>query len=277
MQANYAAILKKVLVFEGGYVNHPKDPGGRTLQGVTQAVYDAYRARRGKPRQLLTAGMMGTPAWEFEMAEIYETGYWRPIHGNALRDGIDSVLFDYAVNSGPARAARVAQRLAGRPVTGKLSAEDVTAINKRNPEQFVNAVCDERLAFLRSLKTWDTFGRGWTSRVASVRTFSLDLARRKIPAPAAPVATPGKGQVPSTASQKGGVLAGGGAAGGGIMATAGEWIAAHPGVIIGLCVIAIIGVTFIFYKLDQQRERQQNTPMPVPELPEFVLNTEPRT
>ncbi len=49
--ANYAAALKRVLASEGGYSNHPEDPGGPTMKGVTQKVYDAYRERAGKARQ----------------------------------------------------------------------------------------------------------------------------------------------------------------------------------------------------------------------------------
>lgn len=269
MEANYPYILKKMLRYEGGFANHPKDPGGRTLQGVTQAVYDKYRKKKGRPTQKLTAGMMGTPLWEAEMAEIYRGGYWLPVQGPTVHHGVDGALFDYGVNSGPGRAIRVAQKLCGRPVTGRLTADDVTAINKRSPAQLVDAICDERLAFVKSLRTWRTFGGGWTSRIRDVRNYCGALARGKKPIAATSEPSPaGKAQVPKTTKTKGAVIAGGGAAGGGAGATFGDWIVANPAIVCGTIIVAIVGVAFLFYKLDQWRDRQQNTPMDVPVLPE---------
>jgi len=258
-----------MLRYEGGFANHPKDPGGRTLQGVTQAVYNNYRRKKGLKPQTLTAGMMNTPQWQIEMGDIYRGGYWLPVQGPTLNSGVDGALFDYGVNSGPRRAVRVAQHLSGRPVTGRLTAEDVAAINKRPPEKMVAAICNERLAFVKSLRTWKTFGKGWTSRIRDVQAYCTQLALKQVPGGAEQVDNAsGKAQVPKTNKKKGAIIAGGGAAAGGAGTTFGDWIIANPLIVCGGIALAIVGVAFLFYKFDEWRDRQQDTPMDVPVVPE---------
>lgn len=269
MEVNYPLCLRKMLRYEGGFANHPKDPGGRTLQGVTQAVYNNYRKKKGRPIQKLTAGMMTTPQWQEEMGEIYRGGYWLPVQGPTIHHGVDGALFDYGVNSGPRRAIRVIQHLSGRPVTGRLTAEDVQAINKRSPVRMVKAICDERLAFVQSLRTWKTFGRGWSSRIKDVRAYCTQLALKQAPGGLEQVdGAPGKAQVPKPNGKKGSVIVGGGAAAGGAGTTFGDWIIANPLIVCGGIMVAIVGVAFLFYKFDQWRDRQQDTPMDVPVVPE---------
>ena len=54
--AAFEASLPFVLRWEGGFVDHPNDPGGRTNKGVTQKVYDAWRKRQGLPVRRPQAG-----------------------------------------------------------------------------------------------------------------------------------------------------------------------------------------------------------------------------
>lgn len=149
--------------YEGGYVNHPQDPGGATMRGVTQRVYDAFRRATGLPTQavrLLT---------DAEHHAIYIRQYWNPIWGDQLPDGVDGAVFDYAVNSGPARAVRDLQRIVGTKADGVMGLMTFSAVKewvaKRSAAELVVALCEARMRFLRGLKTFATFGRGWTRRV----------------------------------------------------------------------------------------------------------------
>ncbi len=270
MESNYRVVLQKVLVYEGGFANHPQDPGGRTLQGVTQAVYDKYRKDHGLARKLLTKDMMGTADWGREMAEIYRKGYWVPPTCPVLSSGVDAAMMDYAVHSGPGRAVRVLQALIGRPVTGRMTSEDVTAANKRNPRELVLAICNERVRFLQSLKTWPTFGVGWGRRITSLRAFCDSLATgQRGPVTIEARESVGKGEVPTTKKAKKVVSTGTVAAGGGAGFSVGDWIAAHPGITAVICVVVFAGVAFVFYKLDEWRDKKQLTPMPVEIVPEI--------
>lgn len=170
MLANYEASLKRVIVHEGGYVNHPKDPGGATMKGVTQRVYDAYRRRR----QLPTQAVRGISA--AEIADIYRTQYADKIRFDALPKGVDYVVFDGAVNSGPAQSVKWLQRALGVAddgVIGNVTME--RAKNHPRPADLIRDICAQRMKFLKQLKTWKTFGKGWTNRVSDVERSGLAM------------------------------------------------------------------------------------------------------
>lgn len=160
--SNYKPSLSLVLAHEGGYVNHPKDPGGATNKGVTQAVYDSYRKIKGLPVQ--SVKLISSD----EVGEIYQKQYWRQVKGDDLPTGLDYAVFDFGVNSGVSRAARYLQRLVGVPDDGVIGNQTLSAIYaeaRKDEEKLIAAYCANRLAFLKSLATFSTFGVGWTRRV----------------------------------------------------------------------------------------------------------------
>jgi len=159
-------------VHEGGYVNHPDDPGGATMKGITQRTYNAYRKRVGKP----TASVRDIT--DYEVERIYKSQYWASIHADDLPDGVAYCVFDAAVNSGPGRAARWLQDIVGVKVDGIVGNETVAAVKGVPADEIINTYCDNRLAFMRSLAHWKTFGDGWKRRVAEVRAQSLEWAIR---------------------------------------------------------------------------------------------------
>lgn len=168
MNNNFEKALALVLEHEGGYVNHPKDPGGATNKGVTQAVYDAYRKMRGR-------GPMSVKfITEDELRAIYKFQYWDKVQGDFLPIGLDYAVFDFAVNSGVTRASKYLQAVLGVAQDGQIGAKTLAAI--QSPTHVINALCDRRMGFLRNLKTFLTFGKGWTRRVTDVRNHALEMA-----------------------------------------------------------------------------------------------------
>lgn len=189
--SNFSKSLALVLEHEGGYVNHPKDPGGETNFGVTLAVYNAYRQRKGLAQKSVRS------ITKAEVAEIYRDQYWRTIHADDMASGVDYCLFDYAVNSGPGRAAKEAQRALGVKVDGIIGMNTVAAANAADDAKLINDVCDRRMRFLKSLRTWKTFGKGWARRVEGVRAAALAMVEgapdvafvsKPLPSPAATAA-----------------------------------------------------------------------------------------
>ena len=168
MQNNFEKALALVLEHEGGYVNHPKDPGGATMRGVTQAVYDAYRKVRGRPSQSVKF------ITDEELRAIYKFQYWDKVHGDFLPTGLDYAMFEFAVNSGVGRASKYLQAVLGVAQDGQIGARTLAAIT--NPVSIINALLDRRMGFLRNLRTFLTFGKGWTRRVHGVRAKALDMA-----------------------------------------------------------------------------------------------------
>lgn len=168
--SSYSAALARVLRHEGGFSDHPADPGGPTQQGVTQRVYDAFRARKGQAQRSVRQLEEG------ELREIYRRQYWDAVRADDLPAGLDYAVFDAAVNSGPAQAVKWLQRAAGVGDDGQVGALTLAAVAAGEPARLAAEVCDRRLAMLRTLRTWPVFGRGWGRRVADVRRVALALA-----------------------------------------------------------------------------------------------------
>lgn len=170
--SNFDEALKRVLVHEGGYANHPADPGGATMKGVTQRVYDGYRDRVKAKRQSVRN------ISDAEIHAIYRTQYWDAIRGDDLPTGVDYNTMDAAVNSGVGQGAKWLQRAVGVVADGVIGETTLAAVRKASASAVINKACDNRLAMLKGLKTWGTFGKGWSSRVAGVRRAALDMTSR---------------------------------------------------------------------------------------------------
>ena len=170
MRSNFDKALSAVLQHEGGYVNHPKDPGGRTMKGVTQAVYDDWREDKGLAKQSVRDI---TPA---EVMAIYKLLYWDRVKGDALPAGVDYCVFDFAVNSGVNRAIRFLQRAVGVAEDGQLGPITLQAVSAMGADCLVDAICNARMTFLKGLKHFNVFGKGWTRRVEDVRAKAKAIA-----------------------------------------------------------------------------------------------------
>lgn len=163
MKDNFAPSLAAVLIHEGGYVLNSHDPGGATCKGVTQKVYDDWRSERGETK------ISVRNISQCEVEAIYRHLYWDPIRGDDLPSGVDYCVFDFAVNSGTNRAARFLQRVVGATEDGKIGPNTIEKAKSQAAGPLIEALCDLRLSFMKSLKTWQFFGRGWGKRVEEVR------------------------------------------------------------------------------------------------------------
>jgi len=159
MQNNFEKSLALVLQHEGGYVNHPSDPGGRTNLGVTQRVWEEY---------------VGHPVDEAEMrsltkemvSPLYRKEYWDAVRGDQLPSGADYLAFDFAVNAGAFRSIKTIQRALKITADGVIGPVTVKAIQDTNAEDFINNFSAAKESFYRSLTNFPTFGKGWLNRVA---------------------------------------------------------------------------------------------------------------
>ncbi|WP_029003717.1 glycoside hydrolase family 108 protein [Azorhizobium doebereinerae] len=213
--SSFDAALARVLQHEGGYSNHPADPGGPTMRGVIQRVYDGYRSARGLPvrpvRQIAAR----------ELTDIYRTQYWDAVRADDLPPGLDYVVFDGAVNSGPGQSAKWLQRGLGLVADGQVGTVTLAAARaSTDPAALVDAICDRRLAMLRSLATWPVFGAGWARRVEDVRRAGRAWVREGAPAAVAALAPAGAKAPAGSAAPLPRPQAAAGAAAGGAMTSA---------------------------------------------------------
>lgn len=168
MRETWQDALKHVLISEGGYVNHPSDPGGITNLGVTKRVWEEW-----VKRPVDEAEMRGlTPEM---VAPLYAEKYWQRVKGDDLPAGIDYCVFDASINSGVGRASKWLQECVGVQADGVIGPMTLRTVQAMVPSDLVNLFCDKRLAFLKELKTWDVFGKGWERRVEDVRSHALTM------------------------------------------------------------------------------------------------------
>ena len=172
-QHNFGNCVHKVLRHEGGYVNHPDDPGGITNLGVTKKVYDAWTGKESTVDQMKALD-------DEDVKPIYEENYWNKIKGDELPNGLDLCIFDFGVNAGPSRAAKMIQKMADTTVDGGIGPNTIKAINalvkKDGLEEVIKLYQAKRQAYYESLKHFDTFGRGWTRRNEDTTAYALEMA-----------------------------------------------------------------------------------------------------
>lgn len=159
--------LEQTLKWEGGYSNDKYDPGGATMHGVIQRVYDAYRARKNLPKRdvrLITLA---------EEQEIYRHSYWDEVRADELPAGVDLAVFDFGVNSGPSRAVKAMQRALGVKADGLIGQITLDAIAAADPDELVEGIMRQRRSFLKQIKTFWRFGRGWLRRCDGIEQQAL--------------------------------------------------------------------------------------------------------
>ena len=174
MERNFSRSLQLVLKSEGGFSNNKTDPGHETNLGITLANFRAYIKPDGTVDDLKRLTVE-------QAAVCYRKQYWDKVAGDALPDGVDYAVFDYSVNSGVGRAARYLQSVVGAPMDGVIGPATLAAVAKMPAGVVIDRLCDARLAFLQSLGTWGTFGKGWSARVASVRKEALLMTAQGMP------------------------------------------------------------------------------------------------
>ncbi len=161
MKVNFPAALQALLRHEGGFSNHPLDPGGMTNLGVTQISWQEWVGHPVDEKQMRAL----TPEI---VAPFYKKKYWDKVCGDDLPTGVDLAVFDFAVNSGPGRAAKMLQKVLGVTQDGAIGPQTLLKVASIDSEKLVVDYNAERLAFLMALPRWDTFGKGWGRRVAEV-------------------------------------------------------------------------------------------------------------
>ena len=168
MQNNWIKCLETILHHEGGYVNHPKDPGGETNLGVTKRVYEDFGGT--KDMKDLTRE---------DVEPIYKKNYWDRVKGDQLPSGLDLAVFDFGVNAGTGRAAKFLQKMIGTTPDGGIGPMTLKSVNeyvtKNGIENTIKRYQMGRQKYYESLSTFATFGKGWTRRVKETTDLAIKM------------------------------------------------------------------------------------------------------
>lgn len=166
---NWDTCIEMILHHEGGYVNHPKDPGGETNLGVTKRVYEEHGGT--KDMKDLTVE---------DVKPIYKESYWDRVKGDQLPAGLDLCVFDFGVNAGTGRAAKYLQTLIGTVADGGIGPNTLAKLDayveENGLEKTIRNYQDARQEYYESLSTFETFGKGWTRRVNETTNAALSMA-----------------------------------------------------------------------------------------------------
>ena len=168
MKQNFDKCLTMLLKHEGGFVDHPKDPGGMTNLGVTKAVYDKWIGRESSEAEMRALT-------QDDVAPIYKKNYWDRCKCDNLPSGADWSVFDWAVNSGTGRASKAMQKIVGAKQDGAIGPKTLQMIANEKAEFLVERMYDQRQSFYEKLNTFETFGRGWTRRNKETKETALEL------------------------------------------------------------------------------------------------------
>ena len=154
---NFLTAFEKLLKHEGGFSDHPADPGGKTRYGVTEVVAREV-GYRGDMREL-----------PLDLAQrIYKERYWDAVQADNLPADVRYIVFDGAVNSGVVQSAKWLQRACGVKDDGVVGPQTIRAANALSPDGLKRKILAQRLRFMATLSNWPAFSRGWANRIADL-------------------------------------------------------------------------------------------------------------
>tara|TARA_E500000178_G_C16966771_1_gene728849 strand:+ start:796 stop:1305 length:510 start_codon:yes stop_codon:yes gene_type:complete len=166
--SKFQRCLTIILHHEGGYVNHPKDPGGETNLGVTKRVYEDFGGTKDMKDLIVE-----------DVEPIYKKNYWDRVKGDQLPSGLDLCVFDFGVNAGTGRAAKYLQQMIGTTPDGGIGPMTLKKLDEYIKEEGLeNTILDyqqERQSYYQQLSTFDTFGKGWTRRVDETTEIAIEM------------------------------------------------------------------------------------------------------
>ena len=165
MKENFDKCLEMLLHHEGGYVWHEEDPGGETNLGVTKKVYQDW----GGTKEMIDLTVE-------DVAPIYKKNYWDRCKCDELSSGLDWVVMDWAVNSGTRRVSKALQKACGAERDGVIGNKTLALANGQDVKYMIEEISVMRQSFYESLRTFKTFGRGWTRRNKETTEQALSMA-----------------------------------------------------------------------------------------------------
>ena len=165
MKENFDKCLEMLLHHEGGYVWHEEDPGGETNLGVTKKVYQDW----GGTKDMIDLTVE-------DVAPIYKKNYWDRCKCDELSSGLDWAVFDWAVNSGTRRVSKALQKACGAERDGVIGNKTLALANGQDVKYMIEEIGVIRQSFYESLRTFKTFGRGWTRRNKETTEQALSMA-----------------------------------------------------------------------------------------------------
>jgi lysozyme family protein len=247
---NYLRVMDEIYDHEGGYADHPRDPGGATKYGITHITLADYRGQPVTKEDVRNLTRL-------EANKIYRSRYWEVVQGDALPYGFDLVAMDGAVNSGPKRGVRWLQIGVGAKADGAVGPATIEAA-RAAPVEGISRACAARMSFLRALSHWDAFGRGWSRRVASVEAVGVRMwveaakgkSAAQITLRSMREAVPGRIEAAKRAGQQQVGATGAGGAGGAV------GVSGTPEAAIAIALVVVVAAVFLIVRTRRRMQHE---------------------
>lgn len=168
--SDFKECLDLVLKSEGGFVNHPSDPGGMTNLGVTKRVWQEYTGHEADEKEMRSL----TPE---KVAPLYEQRYWRPTYCEVLPRGLSFLIFSMGINAGTGRSVKLLQSCIGCVADGVIGPKTMELIKSADVTDLIKRFSEARRNYYKSLKTFDVFGKGWLARVDREEAEALNMIK----------------------------------------------------------------------------------------------------
>jgi lysozyme family protein len=173
--SNFRTCVDIVFGKEGEFADDPRDSGGPTNMGITLDTLNDWRRQRGQPPATIDDVKNLS---RDEAIEIYRTNYWNLLRCDDLPAGVDLAAFDFAVNSGAGRAARLLQDAVGAKDDGSVGSATVGAAKAIPPAEVIKRLMERRRAFVQGAKGFDVYGRGWIRRINEIEKGAMAMAEQ---------------------------------------------------------------------------------------------------
>lgn len=168
-RSDFEKALEFTLRWEGGYVNHPSDPGGRTNKGIIQGTYDVYRDDKNLPHRSVRS------ITNVEVEDIYWNRYWLAARCAEIDWSLCAAVFDTAINFGVVRAIKFLQEALGVTIDGRYGRITRAAVQDADPREVARSICELRIlrryGRVTENESQRVFLTGWLRRDRALRRF----------------------------------------------------------------------------------------------------------
>ena len=165
---NWQKSFELMLKSEGGFVNNPADPGGMTNLGVTKATWESWVGRPSDEKEMRSL----TPE---KVEPLYKRKFWDACDCDLLPDGLDYLVFDFAVNAGIGRSVKTLQSCVDATMDGQIGKNTLGAVSNFPVDVVIFKFSDEKVKYYKQLPTFPTFGKGWLARVETAKENALKM------------------------------------------------------------------------------------------------------
>lgn len=164
--AAFESAFEKMITNEGGYklINVPGDTGGQTYAGIARNFHSNW-----KGWAYIDSNNLSNPQLKESVRSFYKSNFWNPVKGDSITSQkVAETIFDFAVNTGVAISARLAQGIIGADIDGKIGTKTLAKLNTYDEEKFLLKFAIAKVSRYAQIcnknKTQSKFLLGWINR-----------------------------------------------------------------------------------------------------------------